>query len=87
MLTLISSCATTDSQVIAAATVKGRADAKVKLGDLPADCLKREPHADVKTGDEFRAVLVRERGATDRANDRVTRCAGFYNDQKHRLEN
>jgi hypothetical protein len=86
MTTLISSCVTTESRVIAAAETRGRVEAKVKLGDLPADCRKREPHADLRAGDELRAALVRERGVSDRANDRVTRCAGFYDDQKSRLE-
>lgn len=81
-----SSCVTTDQRIIAAAEAKGKVDAGVKLADLPADCSKLEAHAGLQAGDEIRSVLVKERGALDRANGRVTRCSAFYNDQKSKLE-
>jgi hypothetical protein len=85
MTTLISSCATTDGRVIAAAEAQGRVDAGVRMAALPADCRNLEAHAALKTGDELRATLVRERAALDRQNARTGRCADFYDDQRARL--
>ena len=73
----ISSCATTDSRLSLAATTQGKIKAGVSLPDQPADCRVQEPHAEVTAGDEARSVLIRERGALDRANARVGRCSEF----------
>lgn len=69
-----------------AAADTGRAAAQVTLPDLPDDCRRMEPHAALAPGAEARSVLKRERGATDRANARVGRCAGFYDDVKSGVE-
>lgn len=42
---------------------------------MPDDCSRREPHAPLVIGGEIRTALKRQRAATDRANDRVIRCA------------
>lgn len=56
------------------------------LPELSGDCRTEEPHAALDAGAELRSVLIRERGALDRANGRVGRCAGFYDDVKHKME-
>nr|WP_085044369.1 hypothetical protein [Ensifer aridi] len=60
------------------ATRAGTAAARVTLPALPDDCRKVEPHAPVVVGADPVSVLKRERGATDRANARVIRCAENY---------
>lgn len=62
----------------AAAERQGVAAAGLRLDRMPDDCRAREPHAPLYEGAEVRAVLKRERAATDRANDRVIRCADFH---------
>ncbi|NEI70939.1 hypothetical protein GR212_15250 [Rhizobium lusitanum] len=56
--------------------------AGTNLPPLPDDCRKNEPHAGIRVGDELRSVLVKERGALDRANARNGRCADFYDDTR-----
>jgi hypothetical protein len=69
-----------------AAAEQGRVQAGVTLPDLPTDCRKEEPHAALSLGMEARLALRAERRATDRANARVGRCAGFYDATKAGLE-
>ncbi|TXI08756.1 MAG: hypothetical protein E6Q76_06795 [Rhizobium sp.] len=69
-----------------ASSAKGVIAAGTNLPPLPDDCRKKEPHAAVKVGDELRSVLVKERGALDRANARTGRCAAFFDDTKTSLE-
>jgi hypothetical protein len=76
----ISSCADLHGQLRAAGAVQGSASAGVDLPDLPPDCRVKEPHAPLSVGEEARVVIRMERRATDRANARVGRCAGFYDD-------
>lgn len=60
----------------------GAARAGIVLPDLPEDCRRQEPHAELVVGAEVRTVLRRERSALDRQNARGGRCAGFYDDVK-----
>jgi hypothetical protein len=60
--------------------MQGEAQADRNLPPLPSDCRKMEPHAPIIVGGEALSGWKRERGATDRANARVGRCAGFYDD-------
>ena len=84
ILLTFSSCSLTD-RLEKASTAKGVIAARTNLPPLPDDCRKKEPHAAVRVGDELRSVLVRERGALDRANARNGRCASFYDDTKLRF--
>lgn len=79
-LPILASCNTTNERLTAAAEKKGTALARVTLPPWPEDCRVKEPHATLTVGDEVRSVLKRERLATDRANDRVERCAGHYDE-------
>jgi len=81
----LASC-TTSQRLTAAASTKGRIEAGVMLPELVADCRIEEPHAALAAGSELRSVLIRERSALDRANGRVTRCAGFYDDLKTKFK-
>ncbi|WP_348642350.1 hypothetical protein [Rhizobium sp. ERR 922] len=81
ILLTFSSCSLTD-RLEKASSAKGVIAAGINLPPLPDDCRKKEPHAAVRVGDELRSVLVRERGALDRANERGERCAAFYDDTK-----
>jgi hypothetical protein len=76
----ICSCADLHDQLRTAGAEKGRTSAGVDLPDLPADCWVKEPHAPLSVGEEARVAIRMERKATDRANARVGRCAGFYDD-------
>jgi hypothetical protein len=80
------SCADLHKQLHDAGAEHGRADAGVNLPDLPSDCRVSEPHAALQVGEEARVAIRMERKATDRANARVGRCAGFYDDLKGKLE-
>ena len=51
------------------------------LPDLPADCRLREASG-VKVGDRLDVAVLKSERALGRSNDRVTRCAGFYDDVK-----
>lgn len=51
------------------------------LPDLPADCRKQET-ASPKLGDRLDTAALTIDAARDRANARVLRCAGFYDDVK-----
>jgi hypothetical protein len=79
------SCADLHKQLHDAAAEQGRAEAGVDLPDLPPDCRTMEPHAALQVGEEARVAIRMERKATDRANARVGRCAGFYDDLKGRV--
>jgi len=81
----LASC-TAEQRLTDAATTKGRIDLGIKLPDLTDDCRIVEPHAEITAGTEVRSVLMRERSALDRANSRVGRCAGFYDDLKLKME-
>ena len=85
MMLIVSSCSLTD-RLEKASSTKGKIAAGTNLPPLPDDCRKKEPHAGVQVGDELRSVLVRERGALDRANARVGRCGAFYDDTKSSFE-
>ena len=72
------SCADLHKQLHDAGAEQGRAAAGVSLPDLPPDCRVKEPHAALQIGEEARVAIRMERRATDRANARMGRCAGFY---------
>lgn len=80
---VLSSCVT--ERLNKAATAQGKIQASISLPDYPADCRAAEQHAAVTVGAELRSIIVRERGALDRANARVGRCAGFYDEVKMRF--
>jgi hypothetical protein len=65
---------------------QGRTAAGVTLPALPDDCRVKEPHAALSVGAEARLAIKAERRATDRANARVGRCAGFYDATKAGIE-
>ena len=81
MTLIVSGCNLTNRLNTAASDI-GKLSAGVNLPDQPEDCRKKEPHAAIMVGDELRSILVRKRGALDRANARGTRCASFYDDTK-----
>lgn len=81
MMLIASGCSLTD-RLEKASSEKGIIAAGTNLPPLPDDCRKNESHAAIKVGDELRSVLVRERGALDRANARGARCTAFYDDTK-----
>jgi hypothetical protein len=80
------SCADLHKQLHDAGADKGRAEAGVDLPDLPPDCRVMEPHAALQVGEEARVAIRMERRATGRANARMGRCAGFYDEIKGKLE-
>lgn len=77
---LTSSCGHNLERLNKAATTQGEALASVPPVTAPDDCRIREAHARLAVGMEIRSALKRERAALDRANDRVTRCADYFDD-------
>ncbi len=61
-----------------AGTKLGTIAAGVSIPELPAECRKREPHADPALGSEPLSILKRERAHLDSANKRVEMCAENY---------
>jgi hypothetical protein len=74
----VSSCGSLEKQLYDAAETRGKVEAGITLPPLPDDCRKREPHAPDAVGDEAVVLWKAERRATNRANDRVIRCAQNY---------
>lgn len=74
----MTSCANDKAALHEAAVQKGKVEAGINLPPLPDDCRKREPHAPDAVGDEAVVLWKAERRATNRANDRVIRCAQNY---------
>lgn len=81
----LSSCGAIEKRLTDAAKKQGQTQAGINLPDQPDDCRKKEPHADIREGDEARSVLARERAALNRQNERTARCADFYDDVKRRF--
>lgn len=73
---ILSSCANDLKNLRIAATETGRAQARVSLPDMPADCRAKEAHAPLAVGLHAVSVLKRERAALDRQNARTGRCNG-----------
>lgn len=67
----------------ARADLVGEALDVAALPELPADCRRREASG-VRVGDRLDVALLKSERALGRANDRVVRCAGFYDDLKGR---
>lgn len=82
----LSGCASLDQDARRAASNHGLSQAQLYLAELPEDCRKEEPHAQLLEGYEVRAVLKRERKALDQANSRVIRCSDFYDTVKQLAE-
>jgi hypothetical protein len=74
----VTSCGSLEKQLHDAAEAQGKVEAGVNLPPLPDDCRRRELHALDAVGDEAVVLWKAERRATNRANDRVTRCAQNY---------
>jgi hypothetical protein len=89
MAILLSACASAGDRLGRARGEEARADlvdealGVAALPDLPADCRRREASG-VKVGDRLDVALLKSERALGRANDRVTRCAGFYDEVRGR---
>lgn len=78
----LSACTTTKTaqeRALEAAQIQGLLNAQ-EYPDLPDDCRTREKSG-VKKGHRQDTALIRTDQALGRANDRVIRCAGWYDDQ------
>ncbi|MEM1375858.1 MAG: hypothetical protein AAGG69_00570 [Pseudomonadota bacterium] len=71
-------------RVLAAAIVRAAAEAD-DIPALPNDCNKRET-AGLRVGELQTVVIAKQDGALTRANDRVQRCAAWYNTLKELRE-
>jgi len=92
-LTWVVGCATAESQLNQAARDKAAAveersafavaeeAAKQPLPPLPDDCRRKE-YSGVKIGERLDIALLKTDAALTRANSRVLRCAGFYDEVK-----
>ncbi|MBG6233356.1 hypothetical protein IWQ55_006598 [Labrenzia sp. EL_208] len=80
-LILLTACATVDDRLEAAATREGEVKATRALPTFPGDCRYRE-RSGVRAGEPLDVALIRTDQALGRANDRVSRCAGWYDDIK-----
>ncbi|WP_299817485.1 hypothetical protein [uncultured Roseibium sp.] len=78
-LTLLSACGTVDGRLKAAAEQVGRLDAEKTLPNYPADCRKEE-RSGARIGEPLDVALLRSDRALGRANARVLRCAGWYDE-------
>lgn len=83
MAILLSACASASDRLGQARGEEARADLVDEalevggLPDLPADCRRREVSG-VTVGDRLDVALLKSERALGRSNDRVTRCAAFY---------
>lgn len=70
-----------------AAKLQGQVQSGVTLPAWPEECRWQEAHAALRTGEDIRAILKRERTALDRQNKLTKACADFYDDLRTRLMN
>lgn len=68
----------TGCQTTSGAGIQGRANAGITLPPWPDECRIQEIHAALRKNEDIRAILKRERAALNRANERVTVCAEYY---------
>ena len=80
MTVWLAGCQTDKDRALGAGVALGLAQA-VPLPELPADCRRKE-RSGVKAGDPLDTALIKTDNALGRANARVTRCAGWYDDYK-----
>jgi hypothetical protein len=86
MLMMMNGCATTEGRVIKAAELKGRAEARMDVPDLPAECRQHIERVKPKIGDKPRWIQARWEASADDADRRTDDCAAFHDDYKHRIE-
>jgi hypothetical protein len=67
------------SQAASADIVPQAIEAARRLPELPPDCRRREGSG-VAIGDRLDVALLKTDRALGRANDRVTRCAAWFED-------
>lgn len=79
---LISSCAGDPllKQLKADAKRQAAVNVGVNLPPYPEDCRQTEPHAKLTVGGSKTGAIVKERAATDRANERTVRCGPLWYD-------
>lgn len=86
LLTTISGCATTEGRIISAAEVKGKAEAKTTIADLPPECRKHMERVSPQAGDKARWLQARWEANADAIDHQVDDCAAFHDDFKTRME-
>lgn len=78
-LALLSACGTVDGRVKVLGEQTGRLEVEKRLPNYPSDCRKEE-RSGTRTGDPLDVALLRSDRALGRANARVLRCAGWYDE-------
>jgi hypothetical protein len=73
--------------VIKAAEIKGRAEAKADVPDLPAECRRHMERVTPQAGDRARWIQARWEANADAVDRQIDGCAAFHDDYKHRMEN
>ncbi len=80
-LILLSACETVDDRLRAAAEQAGEVKATKELPDYPEDCRRTERYG-VRPGEPLDVALIRTDNALGRANSRIVRCSGWYDQIK-----
>lgn len=79
MTGIISGCVSTDQKRLsAAADAKGKIQAEIILPDLPAECREKMGRVYPKMTEKPRNTQLRWEFAADAQDNRIDRCAGFY---------
>lgn len=83
---MLTACGTLHARLEKAATDQGVARAQLTRPATPDDCRAHEPHATLYKGAELHELLIRERIALNRQNDRTDRCNAFWDSYWDALE-
>lgn len=83
----MSGCATTDQRNLStAANVLGQTQARVTLGELPAECRQHIGRVVPQVGEKPRWTQKRWEYVADAADARIDNCAQFYDRQRELLQ-
>lgn len=84
MMLSLGACSTTDQIAADLGERRGELAASKYLPTYPADCRITE-RTSVQVGDPLKVAVIKADQAVSRGNQRIARCAGWYDELKNKL--